>query len=193
MDNTTAVLLIVLPLVAWRVYARTRRMVGRQRSTARRHWIGIVIYSLLLLLLGSFSLRNPEALASLAGGVVIGAALAIVGLRLTRFEATKEGYFYTPNAHIGIALSVLFLCRIIYRFVEMFSAHPADGGPPDFARSPLTLVVFGMLAGYFVVFAAGVLRWRAGVRRERALQKAQAAEPTGGSTGGQPDDDAGGS
>jgi hypothetical protein len=31
---------------------------------------------------------------------------------------------------------------------------------PDFARSPLTLLVFGMLAAYYTTYAAGVLRWR---------------------------------
>lgn len=157
--SVTLICLFVL-LFAWRIYRRTRRMVGRQRSTARRHWFGIGFYSVLLLLLGLHSLPVPESKASLVGGVALGAALAVLGLRLTTFERTAEGYFYTPNAHIGIALSLLFTARIAYRFVELYVLKTTTGVPADFTRSPLTLVAFGLLAGYFIVYAIGLLRWR---------------------------------
>jgi cytochrome b561 len=103
------------------------------------------------------------ALAGLAGGVAVGAILGVVGLRLTRFERTAEGWFYTPNAHIGIALSALFTARVAWRLVQLqlHGAAPAAApGGAQFASSPLTLVVFGMLAGYYTVYAAGLLRWR---------------------------------
>ena len=29
----------------------------------------------------------------------------------------------------------------------------------DFARSPLTLAIFGTLAGYYVAYAIGLIRW----------------------------------
>jgi hypothetical protein len=35
--------------------------------------------------------------------------------------------------------------------------------PSDFARTPLTLAVFGVLAGYCIAYAIGLARWRAGV------------------------------
>lgn len=165
MSTVTITLICLFPLIAWRVYRRIRRNIGRQRSTRARHWIGIGLYSVLLLLLGLHSLSVPESLLSLAGGVAIGIALAILGLRLTKFERTPEGYFYTPSAHIGIALTLLFVGRICYRIVELYLRHPLNGAPPDFARSPLTLIVFGMLAGYFVVYAIGVLLWRTRHRR----------------------------
>jgi hypothetical protein len=174
MSPLTIALICLLPLIAWRIYRRTRRMVGRQRSTAPRHWIGIGFYSALLLLLGLHSIAVPESLLSLAGGAAFGAALAVVGLRLTRFERTAEGYFYTPNAHIGIVLSLLFVCRIAYRFIELYVLKTATGVPAEFARSPLTLVIFGLLAGYFVVYAIGVLRWRAQQKIARANANASA-------------------
>ena len=37
-------------------------------------------------------------------------------LRLTKFKKSAAGYFYTPNAHIGIALSLLLVARLGYRF-----------------------------------------------------------------------------
>ena len=38
--------------------------------------------------------------------------------------------------------------------------------PGDFAASPLTLGIFGLLAGYYVTYAIGLVRWRLGVERD---------------------------
>jgi hypothetical protein len=40
---------------------------------------------------------------------------------------------------------------------EVISAGPAAAA---FARSPLTLAVFGLLAGYYIAYAVGLLHWR---------------------------------
>jgi hypothetical protein len=49
------------------------------------------------------------------------------------------------------------------RLVEVLSAAPQamQRGTDDFARSPLTLCVFGLLAGYYIAYAIGLVRWRA--------------------------------
>jgi hypothetical protein len=70
----------------------------------------------------------------------------------------------TPNAHLGIALSLLFVARIIFRAVQVYVIDPSvPHDPSDFARTPLTLAVFGVLAGYYIAYAIGLARWRAGV------------------------------
>jgi hypothetical protein len=85
-------------------------------------------------------------------------------LRKTAFEATPQGLFYTPNAHIGIALSLLFVARVAYRLIEIYMMDPTTPRDMnDFARSPLTLAVFGLLAGYYIAYAAGLIRWRHGL------------------------------
>jgi hypothetical protein len=150
-------LLLVVPLVAWRLYARFRRMVGRQRLSRVRPWIHLTLFPALLVLLAWLSRERVDALALLAGGVAAGAVLARYGLKRTQFEVTAGGYFYTPHAPLGIALSVLFAGRILYRVHEVVSAGPAAA---DFARSPLTLAVFGLLAGYYTAYALGLVRWR---------------------------------
>ena len=159
MTPQTIVVIAVVPLVAWRLYSRIRRFIGRQRSRAGRHWAAVVLFPLMVALLGVAAAANATALAALGGGVAVGAALGVAGLRLTRFERTAEGWFYTPNAHIGIALSVLFTARIAWRVAEI-ELHGAAPGGAQLASSPLTLAVFGMLAGYYMVYAAGLLRWR---------------------------------
>jgi hypothetical protein len=165
LNTPTIVLLALSPLIVWRIYSRVRRMVGRQRLSRIRPWLPVCLFPLLVLLLAFASLQHPLALASLAGGLVIGSLLAVYGLRLTRFERTAQGLFYTPNAYLGSALSLLLVGRILYRLAELYvGGLPPAGVPSDFARSPLTLAIFGTLAGYYVAYAVGLLLWR---RRER--------------------------
>jgi hypothetical protein len=154
----------IAALVAWRVYARVRRMVGRQRLSRVRPWVTVSLFPALvgLLLLGSIS--HPASALAIVAGAGLGAALGIYGIRLTRFEQTPSGVFYTPNAHLGIALSLLFLGRVAYRVVQHYFSDAAVSGPPaDFIRSPLTLLIFGTLAGYYVMYAVGLLRRRSRV------------------------------
>src|SRR5277367_2495426 len=101
----TLVLLIFIPLIGWRLYSRIRRIVGRQRLYKGRLWLTIGVYSVFLALILLAGLAHPERLGWLLGGLVIGSSLGVLGLKLTRFEPSKEGLFYTPHAHLGIAIS----------------------------------------------------------------------------------------
>ena len=66
-----------------------------------------------------------------------------------------------PNTVLGVAVSLLFIGRILYRLGTMF----LTGGQFDpaamqsFGRSPLTLALFGIVALYYTTFAIGVLAW----------------------------------
>lgn len=175
---TSITLLVLLPLVVWRMVARVRRLVGRQRASRIRPWITLAVFPLVILLLALAGWHShPLRLLWLAGGLAVGGALGVYGLRKTTFEPTPQGLFYTPNAHLGIALSLLFAARIVWRLVEVFVLHPPGAGtnPDDFASSPLTLAVFGVLAGYYISYAVGLVRWRARVfRAKRLREEAQA-------------------
>jgi hypothetical protein len=94
-------------------------------------------------------LRWPQrgfhsSLPGLGGGLAIGIGLAFYSLRKTRFENTAQGLFYTP------------------------SAAPAPGQDPSlsYATTPLTMLVFGVLAGYYVAYAIGLLRWKASIAND---------------------------
>ena len=79
-------------------------------------------------------------------------------------EATPAGLFYTPNAHLGIALSLLLVLRLGYRFVLLQAGGRGfDPQAMQVGSSPLTMAIFGTLAGYYVTYAIGLLRWRAQV------------------------------
>ncbi|MGZ5156370.1 MAG: hypothetical protein ACXWCV_01545 [Caldimonas sp.] len=173
-NPSTVALLAVLPLIAWRVYARFRRMVGRQRLSKVRPWITLAIFPLLVLVLGLAALPHVDRLAWLAGGLLIGSLLGRFGLGQTVFEPTPQGLFYTPNVHLGVALSLLFVGRIVYRFFEIHAFDPnSPRAADDFARSPLTLAVFGLLAGYYISYAIGLLRWRSRVLAAKRRREAQ--------------------
>jgi hypothetical protein len=154
------VTIAILALIAWRLYYRIRRTIGRQRLSPARPWVTVVLFPLVVVLLAWASRTQPLAGAALAGGVALGIGLGLIGLRLTRFERTAEGLYYTPSAHLGIALSALLVCRIAWRF--MVNGLPAAGAgppPPAAALGPLTLLLVGTLAGYYVTYAVGLLRW----------------------------------
>ena len=161
LSPSTLTLLILVPLIVWRLYSRFRRMVGRQRLSRIRPWITLIVFPMITAMLALSALRHPERLTLLAGGLAVGAILSVHGLRRTKFEVTPQGYFYTPNAHLGIALSLLFLARIAWRFVEIYMLDPGvPRNMQEFGSSPLTLGVFGLLAGYYIGYAIGLVRWR---------------------------------
>lgn len=156
-----AALLGIGSLVAWRVYRRTQKFLTRQRFNSRRSWISLIFFPLLAVVLLFGAYHHPVNVAAELGGLLIGVGLAMYGLRLTRFENTPEGLFYTPNAHVGIALSLLLVARVGYRFWQMYGSPSAFAEPPQaFVRSPLTLLIVGTMAGYYAWYALGLIRWQ---------------------------------
>jgi hypothetical protein len=149
-------------LVLWRAFSRVRRMIGRQQLTTVRPWITVIVFPLLFTLLMFSSRAHAMNVLALAVGAAVGAALGLYGLRLTKFEQTAEGLYYTPSAHLGIALSLLFFGRLAYRIFQMYlpAEHAPAVGLNDPSGSPLTLAIFAMLAAYYVTYAVGLLRWR---------------------------------
>ena len=155
-------------------------MVGRQRLSKWRARITLIIFPLVSLMLASAAIAHPERLALFAVALAAGGALSMYGLKKTQFEATPGMLYYTPNAHLGIALSVLFLARIFYRIFEVYSMPVGTANGQEFARSPLTLAVFGLLAGYYIGYAIGLLNYRRGVleaKAEREALEKQETEP----------------
>jgi membrane protein CcdC involved in cytochrome C biogenesis len=158
------VTLLVVALIAWRFYARIRRSIGRQRLSKWRPWVTVVVFPLVIMILAAASWRQQEALLMLGGGAIVGIVLGVVGLRMTKFEVTAKGAYYTPSAHLGIALSALLFLRIAYRFFQM-SQSTDFAAPPPPASSPLTLLLVGTLALYYMTYAVGLLRWGAATSR----------------------------
>ncbi|GAB3461784.1 hypothetical protein GCM10027321_22700 [Massilia terrae] len=159
MVNAPIVAIALAPLVAWRVYSRIRRLTTRQRSRTWRHRTTLVFFPLLVLMLGLGALFSPMALLALAVGLAAGVGLGNIGIRKTTFEQVGEEFYFTPHARIGAVVALLFIGRMGWRAWEWYMSDGAIAHQ-DFARSPLTLGVFGILAGYYMTYAVGLLRWR---------------------------------
>jgi hypothetical protein len=141
-------------LMAWSVYRRVRRNIGRQQLRPRRTIVRLVILCILSALIALLGLQFPRILFGFGGGLLCGAALGFVGLKLTQFETTEEGHFYTPDTRIGVALSLLLVGRILYRMMtNQFSFSPGQPPPPP---SPLTYLIIGLTIGYYVVYSIGL-------------------------------------
>jgi hypothetical protein len=158
--------------VAWGMYRRVRRNIGRQPVNTRRLQLRIGIFVALGALVLFFSWRDLNLLGALVGGFAGGAALAHFGLRHTRFEATVQGRFYTPHTYIGLIVSALFLGRIVFRFLTVHAGMDVAASPNQnsfgaYQKTPLTLGIFGVLVGYYVFFNIGI------VRRSRSLASQQ--------------------
>jgi TRAP-type C4-dicarboxylate transport system permease large subunit len=166
-DTHLITVVAVVALIGWRMVARIRRVIGRQRLSPARPWFTVLLFPLILLLVLFTGLAHPMTTAAMAAGVVVGIVLGLYGTRLTRFEVTPAGLFYTPNAHLGVALSVLLVLRLGYRFVMLqLGGQPFDPQSMQLGNSPLTMAIFGTLAGYYVTYAIGLLRWRASVGKQ---------------------------
>lgn len=153
--------LIMLPLLAWIVWRRVSRQFGRQPIQRKRMIARIAIFAVVGCLLSLAGLHSIQLLEGLLVGVLIGALIGMVGLRLTRFEVDPvKGDCYVPNPWIGALLTVLLLGRLIWRFMEMqqvSAAVQAAGYPSSYTYSPLTMLVVGLLVGYYIVYFSGLL------------------------------------
>jgi hypothetical protein len=158
----------LVPLVLWRMYSRIKRLTTRQHSRIWRHRTTLVFFPLLLASIIITALPNPVVLLGMAAGLAAGVGLGTLSLRKSTFEQVGDEYFFTPHAQIGMLVACLFLSRMAWRAWQVYSG--GDFAQHDFVRSPLTLAVFGVLAGYYITYAVGLLRWR-----KRAAAGIQAA------------------
>jgi hypothetical protein len=146
--------------VLWRLYSRIRRLTTRQRSRTWRHRTTLVFFPLLIALMVFVSLGSPVALAALAAGIALGVPVGMLALKKTTFERTGDEFWFTPHALIGFGVAMLFIGRMAFRAWEFYLQ--GSFVQHDFVRSPLTLLIFGILSGYYMTYAAGLLRWRKG-------------------------------
>jgi hypothetical protein len=155
--------LIMLPLLAWIVWRRVSRSFGRQPIRRKQMIARIVVFVIVGCLLALAGLHDIQLAEGLLGGVLIGGAIGLLGLRLTRFEVDPvRGDCYVPNPWIGALLTVLLLGRLAYRFMVLWpqmqpssaAAAPGFGAQP---YSPLTMLLIGLLVGYYIVYFIGLL------------------------------------
>ena len=180
--------LVMLPLLGWIVWRRVNRTFGWQPIQRRRMLLRIGAFALLGALLALGGLHHIALAEGLLGGVLVGAAIGLLGLQLTRFQTDPlRGDGYLPNPWIGALLTALLLGRLAWRFTLLWpqlqaasgtAANPPDGFNPQamgYTSSPLTMLVIGLLIGYYIAYFSGLLIHHR--RFQRAARQAAGTAP----------------
>ena len=166
MAMTTLALLVLAPLLVWRIYSRVKGMMSRQRSIMQRHYTGAGVFSAIVLVTASQLTFQLGSLGWLAVGTIGGIAYGIFGLRRARFEAVREGYFFTPNARMGIVIGMQFVASVLYVGFEIYANQDSALRTPRVTDYIFFMPSLGLMCGYFATFSAGLLRWRFKLRKE---------------------------
>jgi hypothetical protein len=151
-------LLVLTPLLVWRLYSRIKAALAPQRSVVSRHWIGLGVFLAMALIIVAESSRNLVLLGYAVTGLGFGIGWGVFGAKRTRLEARADGSFwFRPYARLGIAIAMLFFARVLYVGFDLYA-----GGQPlqRLTDSPLTIIAMTVMAGYFGTLSASLLRWR---------------------------------
>lgn len=141
--------------MAWSIYRRVRRNIGRQKLKPARIALSLTIFTIASFFIITAAASHLNLLLSFGGGLAVGGGLGFLGLRLTRFETTEEGHFYTPDMRLGIGISLLLAARLLYRFWVLRNGVDTGYHPPAM-QSPLTFFIIGLTFGYYVVYYIGL-------------------------------------
>ena len=169
-DFSQIVPLFFAVLLVFLIYRRFRRNFGQQLLRPVRMRVRIALLLVIGCLLLPGALRSAAFMSALLGGMAAGVALAIWGAGRTRFLRISGQLYYVPHTYTGVAVSLLFLGRLVYRLIQAYgNMHAAHAAGPDassqaFApasmlQSPLTLGLFFVLMGYYVCYYSMVL-WK---------------------------------
>jgi hypothetical protein len=162
-----SVLLMPLSLVM-------RYRTGTIRRPARA-WIATLntvalSVSVVFLLMGAAlsSLWVPWAFTYAVGGLALGCLLGIVGLWLSRWDASSGSLYYTPNTWLILTLTALVASRIVYGFWRAWHAwHVTPAGDSWLAAAGAagSIGVGAFVLGYYLAYSLGVRRRAQGHRR----------------------------
>jgi hypothetical protein len=161
---------LIAALAVFMIYRRFRRSFGQQPLRPVRMQVRIVLLLIIGCLLLPSAVRSTALLSALLAGVAAGVALGLWGAARTRFLTIDNQRYYVPHTYTGVAVSLLFLGRLIYRLLQAYgathaagAADPVPGGqafaPAAMVQSPVTFGLFFVLMGYYVCYYSVVL-WK---------------------------------
>ena len=169
-DFSKIVPFLIAILVLFVIYRRFRRSFGQQPLRPVRMQVRIALLLVVGGLLLPAALRSSAFLSAVLAGIVAGVVLAMWGAARTRYLRVSGQLYYVPHTYTGIAVSLLFVGRIVYRLIQVsgtvHATHAADANsaaqgfaPAGMLQSPLTLGLYFVLMGYYVCYYSMVL-WK---------------------------------
>lgn len=169
-DFSQIVSYVIAIVLVFLIYRRFRRNFGQQPVRPLRMRVRISLLLIIGGLLLPAALRSTAFMSAVLAGAAAGIALAIWGAARTCFLRASNQLYYVPHTYTGVAVSFLFLGRLIYRLIQVYgkmhATHPAAAdsanqafAPASMLQSPLTLGLFFILVGYYVCYYSMVL-WK---------------------------------
>ena len=173
-------ILLLLPLVfvvLIPISLLQRYRVGTSRRPARR-WVATLNLAAIALSIAFFlagaALTNvwvPNALSYSAAGVAGGSVLGLMGLLLSRWEATPRGLYYTPNRWLVLGITLVVSVRIVYGFWRVWESWRLSPGETSWvvtAGVAGSLAAGGVVLGYYFTYWLGLrLRLKRHLRAHR--------------------------
>ena len=175
-------LLLLVPLAAIAllpVVLIGRYRAGRARRLARP-WVATLnviaaSFSALFFLIATAvtSIWVPRALAAALIGLPAGCLLGLIGLLISRWEATPASLHYTPNRWLVLLITLVVAGRVAYGGLRAWNAWAAGGDHATFVAAfgiSGSLAAAATVLGYYLAYGIGVRlrisRWqKRGLRR----------------------------
>jgi hypothetical protein len=162
-----ALLILLLAVVLMPVSLVQRYRVGTMRRVARG-WIttlNLVAISIsIVIFLTSAALTSiwvPDAFSYSLGGLLVGCACGLLGLALTRWEASPSSLHYTPSRWLVLIITLVVTARILYGFWRSWHAWQSglQGGSLFIAAGVAgSLGAGAIVLGYYLIYWTGVHR-----------------------------------
>lgn len=161
------VLLIPLVLIALTpVLLIQRYRVGTTRRAARR-WVATLNIAAMVLSVGFFLIGAavtaawvPRAFTLALAGLAAGCVLGVIGLYLSRWEATPRALHYTPNRWLVLGITLLVSARIIYGFWRGWVTVQSSSDASWLTAFGVaeSLAAGATVLGYYLAYNIGVRR-----------------------------------
>jgi hypothetical protein len=161
-------LFVVLFVAATPFLLIIRFRLGVARRPARRWVATINVLSLLAsaaLFLWIAALTNswvPNAFRYSLIGLIAGALLGMLGLKLTRWERTPRALYYTPHRWLVLLITIAVTARLLFGLWRIWHAWRRTGHDGSWLASagiPGSMAVGALVLGYYLAYFIGV-RWR---------------------------------
>jgi hypothetical protein len=178
MPVVAALAALLLALLAALALMPLSLVLRYRASTARRPargWlaalnVGAIGFSAILLLAGAAvtSAWVPRAFSYAVAGMAAGGVLGLVGLALSRWEASERTLHYTPNRWLVLAILLVVTARLAYgvwRAWHAWHTTPAEDSWLVASGAAGSLAAGALVVGYYLTYWAGV--WRRFRRHQR--------------------------
>lgn len=142
-----------------------RYRAGTARRPARR-WVATLNAVMLALSIGFFliaaAITNvwvPDAFVHAIVGLLIGGALGMIGLLLSRWDRTPSALYYTPNRWLVLTITIVVSARLLYglwRGWHAWNTGPGDQSWLAAAGAAGSLAAGAIVLGYYLVYWIGV-------------------------------------